>query len=69
MVKVGYFKSENTAPGVSNDGLSVTEHEGNLIMPIEIYFSQEKKLTFFMIRTSHLSGKGHKFRDEIAAFA
>jgi len=54
MTKVGYFKSENAAPGVSNDGLSVNEHEGNLIMPIEIYFSQEKKLTFFMIRTSPL---------------
>ena len=51
MPKVGYFKSDNTSPGVSNDGLSLTENEGNIIMPIEIYHSQERKLTFFMMRT------------------
>ncbi len=66
--KVGYFVSENTAPGVSNDGLSLKEDEGNLIMPIEIFHCSERKLTFFMMRTGALHGKGRHFRDELLAF-
>jgi hypothetical protein len=37
MQKVGYFKSNNISPGVSNDGLSLNDNEGKLIMPCEIY--------------------------------
>lgn len=39
MTKVGYYKSNNIAPGVSNDGLSVAGEEGSLILPCEVYYS------------------------------
>lgn len=66
MTKLGYFKSNNIVPGLSNDGLSVTDHEGKLIMPVEIYQSADKRLTFFVMRSSVAHGKMRKFGDELA---
>ncbi len=68
MQKVGYFKSDYIAAGLSNDGLSLTQEEGKLILPAEIYFSAEKKLTFLIIRSGVNSGKMRQFGDELAAF-
>ena len=66
MLKLGYFKSNNVVPGLSNDGLSLNNNEGKIIMPIEIYQSPDKKLTFFMMRSSVAHGKMRKFGDELA---
>src|SRR5438876_1040339 len=68
MVKLGYFKSNNIVPGVSNDGLSINDNEGKLILPIEIYQSPDKKVTFFLMRSSVAHGKMRKFGDELAKF-
>lgn len=56
LTKVGYYKSNYIALGVSNDGLSLTPDEGKLILPVEIYHSAEKKLTLFVIRSTVLHG-------------
>lgn len=37
--KIGYYKSEYVAAGLSNDGLSLNEGEGKLILPAELYHS------------------------------
>lgn len=68
MTKVGYFKSENIVAGVSNDGLSLTPEEGNLILPAEVYFSAEQKMTFLIIRSGVHSGKMRAFGDELSNF-
>jgi predicted ATP-grasp superfamily ATP-dependent carboligase len=68
MVKLGYFKSNNIVPGLSNDGLSLNDNEGNIIMPVEIYQSPDRKLTFFMMRSSVAHGKMRKFGDELNKF-
>lgn len=68
MTKVGYFKSDNVVPGVSNDGLSVNGNEGNLILPVEIYHSKEKNLTFFLMRSVVHHGKMRVFSDELINF-
>jgi predicted ATP-grasp superfamily ATP-dependent carboligase len=69
LVKVGYFKIINLAPGVSNDGLSLNENEGNLILPCEIYSSNERKITFLMMRGGPVHGKMQKLADDISKFA
>jgi len=56
------------SPGVSNDGLSVNDNEGSLILPCEIYFSAEKKLTFFLMRSGASHGKSRLFGEELASF-
>ena len=56
------------SPGISNDGLSVNDNEGNIILPCEIYSSPEKKLTFFMIRGGPVHGKMRKLGEEIVKF-
>ena len=68
MTKVGYYNSKYVAPGVSNDGLSVNPDEGNLILPVEIYHSAERKLTFFVMRSGVLHGMMRKFGDELSNF-
>ena len=68
LVKLGYWKSNNVVPGLSNDGLSLNDNEGSIIMPIEIYQSPDKKVTFFMMRASVAHGKMRKFGDELAKF-
>ena len=49
MVKIGYYKSDYIAAGLSNDGLSVSDGEGNLTLPAEVYHSASHKLTFLII--------------------
>jgi predicted ATP-grasp superfamily ATP-dependent carboligase len=39
-----------------------------LILPAEIYHSAEKKLTFFVMRSSVLHGKTRKFGEELVNF-
>ena len=68
MQKVGYFDSLYLGPGLSNDGLSVKEGEGQLILPCEIYHSAEKKLTFFLLRGSVGAGKTRLFGEELVKF-
>ena len=68
MTKVGYLKSNNISAGVSNDGLSVIEGEGSLILPSEMYYSQDKKLTFLMLRGGCYKGRMRKFCDELVTF-
>ena len=67
-MKLGYFKSNNVVPGLSNDGLSLNDNEGKLILPIEIYQSPDKKVTFFLMRSGVAHGKMRKFGDELAKF-
>ncbi len=68
MEKAGYYKSEYIASGLSNDGLSLNDGEGNLILPAEIYHSNEKKLTFLIIRSGVYSGKNRLFGKELKSF-
>lgn len=71
MIKIGYYKSDYITPGVSNDGLSLTEDQGMLTLPAEIYVSPPgaaHKMTFIMLRSGVLSGKTGKFGDELVAF-
>lgn len=59
MKKVGFYKSDFIAPGVSNDGLSITQDEGNLTLPAEIFVSSptsSQKYTFLVIRSGVLTG-------------
>jgi hypothetical protein len=60
MQKVGYYKSETIAPGVSNDGLSLTPEEGVLTLPAEIFVSPQSvvgnRLTFLVLRSGILGG-------------
>jgi hypothetical protein len=69
LVKIGYYKSENIAPGLSNDGLSLVEGgEGSLTLPAEVYHSAERKLTFLIIRSGVSSGKQRLFGKELIQF-
>lgn len=73
MIKVGYYKSDYIAPGVSNDGLSIHSEEGNLTMPAEIFVQPPgslipNKLTFMVLRSGVLSGQMRKFGDELTNF-
>ncbi len=68
MEKIGYYKSEYIAAGVSNDGLSINEGEGQLILPAEVYYSDAQKLTFLIIRSGVYSGKNRLFGKELLAF-
>jgi len=71
MHKVGYYKSDYIAPGVSNDGLSLNPNEGNLTLPAEIFVSAPgaaNKLTFLVLRSGILSGQMRKFGDELVSF-
>jgi len=71
MQKVGYYKSDFVAPGVSNDGLSVVADQGTLTLPAEIYVSAPgapNKLTFLILRSGILSGQMRKFGDELVHF-
>ena len=66
--KVGYYKSDNIAAGLSNDGLSVNDGEGNLTLPAEVYHSQELKITFLIIRSGVYGGKERAFGEELLQF-
>lgn len=66
--KVGYFDSQNFVPGISNDGLSLTKDEGNLILPCEIYHSASQKVTLMMLRTSVGHGRTGRFCAELVKF-
>lgn len=71
MQKVGYYKSDFIAPGVSNDGLSVAPDQGVLTLPAEIYVSgpgSTNKLTFLVLRSGILSGQMRKFGDELVSW-
>lgn len=68
MDKVGYYKSDYIAMGLSNDGLSLNEGEGNIILPAEVYHSSAKKLTFLIIRSGVYNGKNRLFGKELLAF-
>ena len=69
LVKLGYFKSECIAPGLSNDGLSLVEGgEGQLTLPAEVYFSAERKLTALVIRSGALGGRERAFGKELKQF-
>ena len=71
MQKVGYYKSDYIAPGVSNDGLSVVAEQGILTLPAELYVSAPgapNKLTFLVLRSGILSGQMRKFGDELVAW-
>lgn len=68
MVKLGYFKSNNVVPGISNDGLSINDNEGKLILPVEIYQSPDRKVTFLVMRSSPAHGKMRKFGNELSKF-
>lgn len=69
MKKLGYYRSEFMAPGVSNDGLTVgAQQAGTLIMPCEIYQNAGSKLTLFVLRGGPASGKSWKFKDELVAW-
>jgi predicted ATP-grasp superfamily ATP-dependent carboligase len=71
MQKVGYYKSDFIAPGVSNDGLSVVADQGVLTLPAELYVSgpgQANKLTFLVLRSGILSGQMRKFGDELVSW-
>lgn len=68
MEKVGYYKSDFIAAGLSNDGLSLSDGEGNLILPAEVYHSANKKMTFLIIRSGVYSGKNRLFGKELVAF-
>jgi len=59
--KIGYFKSEYIAAGLSNDGLSVTENEGSLTLPAEVYYNHAKKVTALVIRSGVYEGKSRLF--------
>ena len=71
MQKVGYYKSDYIAPGVSNDGLSLNQDEGHLTLPAEVFVSgptSGNKLTFLVLRSGVLSGQMRKFGDELVNF-
>jgi len=63
--KIGYFKSKYISPGVSNDGLSVNDNEGKLICPCELFYSAEKKMTLFVLRSGICAGKMRLFGEEL----
>jgi len=65
MTKIGYYKSENISPGLSNDGLSLNENEGNLTLPAEVFYQAEKKLVFLIIRSGVLGGREKAFGKEL----
>jgi predicted ATP-grasp superfamily ATP-dependent carboligase len=65
MEKIGYYKSNYIAMGLSNDGLSVNEGEGNIILPAEVYHSAARKLTFLIIRSGVYQGKKRLFGKEL----
>ena len=71
MRKAGYYHSDYIAPGVSNDGLSLKEDEGQLTLPAEVFVTPESapnKLTFIVLRSGVLSGQMRKFGDELIKF-
>lgn len=68
LVKIGYYKSEYIAAGLSNDGLSLTENEGNITLPAEVYHSSSKKMTFLIIRSGIYGGKERFFGKELLSF-
>ena len=68
MQKIGYYKSEYIAAGLSNDGLSVNEGEGALTLPAEVFFSAERKMTFLIIRSGVYGGKERLFGKELIEF-
>lgn len=81
MRKVGYFKSMNIAPAVSNDGLNINapinissnsssgfnEDVGQLILPAEVYHSEERKLTILYVRSGINEGCMRRYGDELVA--
>ena len=68
MVKIGYYKSDYIAAGLSNDGLSTSDGEGSLTLPAEVYYSAAHKLTFLIIRSGVCSGKNRLFGKELQSF-
>ena len=68
LVKLGYYKSDFIAPGTSNDGLSLTEGEGKLTLPAEVYYSAEKKVTALIIRSGVFGSRQRAFGKELKQF-
>ena len=66
--KIGYYKSEYIAAGLSNDGLSVIENQGNLTLPAEVYHNNAKKVTALVIRSGVYEGKSRLFGKELTEF-
>ncbi|CDW88539.1 proteasome assembly chaperone 2 [Stylonychia lemnae] len=66
--KIGYYKSQYIAAGLSNDGLSTGLNEGNLTLPAEVYFNASTKVTALIIRSGIYSGKGRLFEKELTEF-
>eukprot|EP00347_Sterkiella_histriomuscorum_P006500 403352530 len=66
--KVGYFKSVNIAPAISNDGLNTSEQQqGTLVLPAEVYHSEERKLTILYVRSGVIEGCMRRYGDELTA--
>lgn len=68
LVKLGYYKSEYIAPGLSNDGLSLVEGQGALTLPAEVYYSAERKVTALVVRSGVLGGRERAFGKELKQF-
>lgn len=66
--KLGYYKSDYIASGLSNDGLSLNDGEGKIILPAEMYHSAAQKVTFLIIRSGVMSGKHRLFGEELKEF-
>mmetsp|Transcript_4166 Transcript_4166/g.7059 ORF Transcript_4166/g.7059 Transcript_4166/m.7059 type:complete len:131 (-) Transcript_4166:434-826(-) len=69
MTKVGYVKHEYISPVVQCDALAVEgQQSGQLQMPCVIYLSQDKRYTFFVLRSSITSGNMRKFGEALGQF-
>jgi predicted ATP-grasp superfamily ATP-dependent carboligase len=65
---LGYFKSECISAGLSNDGLSLTENQGALTLPAEVYYAKDNNYVFLIIRSGVYSGKERQFGEELKNF-
>lgn len=68
MQRVGFYKTDFLAPVVMNDNMTLAgQPMGQISMPAEIWFSEERAMTFLMVRTGPCGGM-RKFADELVAF-
>ena len=68
MQRVGFYKTDYLSPVVMNDALTLSGGAtGAISMPAEIWYSEERSLTFMMVRSGPVGGM-RKFADELVAF-
>ena len=68
MQKVGYYKTDYLSNIIINDAVTLpSQASGQICMPAEVWYSEEKNMTFLMVRSGPTGGM-RKFADELVAF-